>query len=464
MRLFLHKSGLLAIVLLTILSCKTNTAINLQSSQNSTSRKPSGNIFYVSPSGNDRNSGSQDSPWRTIQHAADVLNAGDVVYIREGTYDEKVSTTKDGSQNNYITFAGYENEKIVIQGDTKSTGNGFIIRNSYIKLENLKVTNFESGIWAEGNSGFIEINNCEIYDCSFGIGLQDVHDFIINKDLMHHNGSQDGVGFNFDATPTENGSCYNGKIMNCLSHTQLGRDNCDGFALGHERVHDIEFYDCEAYGVFDGFDVSGKNIKLERCLAHHCFGDGGFKLWQDDITLINCVSYSNSSNVQLDWGNRPVTGRLINCTLYNSEVYNIWSENKANKLEVYNCILSGGKNSGIYFEQPGIENYKGDYNIFGDIENRAITIAAMEDFSLSDIQNGAWIKKTGQDLYSKVEGNPSSLFVTPRHKDADLHLKAGSMAIDNGTNQNAPQDDFDGCKRSGGRIDIGAYEYGECRK
>ncbi|MEK7276292.1 MAG: hypothetical protein AAB427_02990, partial [Chloroflexota bacterium] len=37
---------------------------------------PSDSIFYVSLDGDDANPGTFDQPWRTIQHAADVLNPG----------------------------------------------------------------------------------------------------------------------------------------------------------------------------------------------------------------------------------------------------------------------------------------------------------------------------------------------------------------------------------------------------
>ncbi len=45
----------------------------------------------------------------------------------------------------------------------------------------------------------------------------------------------------------------------------------------------------------------------------------------------------------------------------------------------------------------------------------------------------------------------------------NLHLRAGALAINNGTNlPDAPVVDFDNCPRSVGQIDIGAYEYGAC--
>src|SRR5207249_1741295 len=46
----------------------------------------SGSTFYVSPTGSDANAGSQASPWKTIQKAANTMNAGSTVIVQAGTY------------------------------------------------------------------------------------------------------------------------------------------------------------------------------------------------------------------------------------------------------------------------------------------------------------------------------------------------------------------------------------------
>ncbi|MDY7075300.1 MAG: DUF1565 domain-containing protein, partial [Chloroflexota bacterium] len=57
------------------------------------------NCWYVSPSGDDANEGSLEDPFGTIQHAVDVMNGGDFVYLRGGTYQENVQIplTQDGT-------------------------------------------------------------------------------------------------------------------------------------------------------------------------------------------------------------------------------------------------------------------------------------------------------------------------------------------------------------------------------
>jgi hypothetical protein len=74
------------------------------------------NTYYVSTSGNDANAGSLASPWRNIQKAASVMQAGDKCFIRGGTYREKITPTNSGSAGSPITFEGYSSEEVIVSG------------------------------------------------------------------------------------------------------------------------------------------------------------------------------------------------------------------------------------------------------------------------------------------------------------------------------------------------------------
>lgn len=62
--------------------------------------------YYVAKTGNDGNPGTSISPWLTISHAASIANAGDLVIVKSGEYDEVVSFPNNGSVGNPITFSG----------------------------------------------------------------------------------------------------------------------------------------------------------------------------------------------------------------------------------------------------------------------------------------------------------------------------------------------------------------------
>ncbi|CAM4396310.1 T9SS type A sorting domain-containing protein [Zobellia roscoffensis] len=70
--------------------------------------------IYVAKNGDDTNPGTLDSPYLTISMAASVAVAGDVVFIREGTYQETLNPVNSGSPGQPIIFQSYPGEKVVI--------------------------------------------------------------------------------------------------------------------------------------------------------------------------------------------------------------------------------------------------------------------------------------------------------------------------------------------------------------
>ena len=78
--------------------------------------------YYVSPAGCDEADGSSTHPWRTIQRAADVAEAGDVVTIRAGVYREWVRPAHAGRAAAPIVYQAAEGEKVVVTGADPVTG------------------------------------------------------------------------------------------------------------------------------------------------------------------------------------------------------------------------------------------------------------------------------------------------------------------------------------------------------
>ena len=421
---------------------------------NTTALIAEGHIYYVATNGSDQNPGTLDEPWLTIQHAATNLAAGDTVLIREGTYHESVYIGQGGSEGNPITFSAYPNETTVIDGTgVTESQNGLIITQSYITLNGLEICNWEdNAVWVE-QAGYLKISDCEIHDVCYGIGFADgSHHFECNRVTVHHFDL-----YGFDVSPSGGADCHHGAFNDCIAHT--GRDrgqNVDGFALGHGTQHDFTINRCQAYDVFDGFDISARNTILNICAAYKCW-NGGYKLWQDEVKLMNCLAYKNAvSNVELDWDEEPGTITLQNCTLADSGDYNIWVENAADSLYMVNCVLASGENIGLAFEQMNVENYQGDYNLFHNDSERAIVIGYEDEFSLDQLNE--WQAYSGQDEHSLVTHSISELFADSAAQP-DYHLSGNSLAVDNGTSKDAPAEDYEGKPRPQGKgYDIGAYE------
>lgn len=72
--------------------------------------------YYVSLKGDDQNPGTREKPFRHIQKCADIMQPGDVCYVREGTYREIVRPKNSGQKRFPIYYVAYPGEKVTISG------------------------------------------------------------------------------------------------------------------------------------------------------------------------------------------------------------------------------------------------------------------------------------------------------------------------------------------------------------
>jgi parallel beta-helix repeat protein len=155
--------------------------------------------YYVATTGNDAHvcatAQTIATPKRTIKSGITCLKPGDKLYIRAGTYTERIDLQGPnitGTAGSYITIAGYPGEKPTIRysdgtgdyGVIKAWGNrGWLVFDNLILdgalsgnrtgwqirggnhdfiLRNLEIKNFRfNGIYVEANN--IQIVNCKIH-------------------------------------------------------------------------------------------------------------------------------------------------------------------------------------------------------------------------------------------------------------------------------------------------------------
>jgi alpha-N-arabinofuranosidase len=73
--------------------------------------------FHVSITGSDTNPGSRSAPLRTIQHAADLAHAGDVITVHAGVYRERINPPRGGeSEEKRIVYQAAPGEKVEVKG------------------------------------------------------------------------------------------------------------------------------------------------------------------------------------------------------------------------------------------------------------------------------------------------------------------------------------------------------------
>jgi hypothetical protein len=83
-----------------------------------TLREPAtgGRLWSVSPGGSDAAAGTEAAPLKTIHRAAQLAQAGDVVTIRAGTYDEAVSVAHSGTADKPVVFQAADRGTVVLTG------------------------------------------------------------------------------------------------------------------------------------------------------------------------------------------------------------------------------------------------------------------------------------------------------------------------------------------------------------
>lgn len=86
--------------------------------------KIEGKVYHVAQTAqaSDANSGTEKYPFKTLEKAAEVAQAGDTVIIHEGTYRETLTPQNDGTVYAPITFKAAEGENVTISALEKLSG------------------------------------------------------------------------------------------------------------------------------------------------------------------------------------------------------------------------------------------------------------------------------------------------------------------------------------------------------
>jgi len=414
--------------------------------------------YYVAPTGSDSNAGTLASPWRTIQKAANTLQAGDTVYIRGGTYQERVVINVSGTSGNYITFQNYASESVTVNGNKSlpsTRGSGLIEINSksYIKIIGLQVTNsFSYGI--KNNGQYITIQNCEVSYSNDGgiisesvannitvdgcdvhhnndIGLSAWHEAVtmsgVNtfevKNSQVHDNKEEGIVAKYDAT---NGSIHHNKSFN-NNGPNIYLDGPSNIKVYNNEVHATLGAKAGIGLSIEDIDANGQtsNISIYNNLIYDNAAGIWFWIQTADstklfsgITIVNNVIYNNNRNT---WGGVYLmsggSSNYSNVVIRN----NIFWEN----------TLSGGKS--IKGDTSVLSTFAIDHNLFKTGESS--DAFGTSSVTTSDVQ---WVNKANNDF----------------------HLQSGSPAIDSGSTTGAPTVDYDGTARpQKNGFDLGAYEY-----
>ena len=166
--------------------------------------------IYVAEDGNDNNDGSIDAPVKTIKAAVELAQAGDVIYIYDGTYDAQPSGSSTGVRlfrvAGDITIIGQSRDGVIINGATNgrtfSTGSASNAFTGHVKLVNLTVQNAKSGTSyaafdLSNNNGINELVNCTYKDSEGLMAIKSgaANTIITNCDFVNDKMTGNAAGY-----------------------------------------------------------------------------------------------------------------------------------------------------------------------------------------------------------------------------------------------------------------------------
>ena len=366
-----------------------------------------------------------------IQKAAEVVNAGDIVLVKQGTYPGFWIQNKHGRAENWIVFKPYPGHQVTLDSYTNNYATTWravqITGSSYIEINGFKMTDsnplydsqrFEDYSKGQSHNGikleeagdgtppsYIRIINNHIYRTGDnGILSSGHHNEFINNHLEEIGKNKQGYGMYIGGDD----QIIRGNII----HAAYGYGIHLYSATGPKRnlIENNILYRNGRSDFSKGWDWRG-------CKENGCsYGDGIIVWGGSDNIIRNNISYDN---------------RLAGITVYSQ-----------NSLVVNNTCYN---NKGSGGESPGI----------GVAENKN-----------SIVRNNISYQNSGGD-YNIGPGNTQdhNLFsMDPKFMDAangDFRLQAGSPAIDAGIAISGFATDRDGASRpQGSGWDIGAYEFG----
>ena len=474
-----------------------------------------GTIFYVSTTGSDSNPGTITAPWRTIQHAATSVQAGNTVYVRAGVYNESVNIAVSGSASGgAITFQSYPSQTAIVDGtglapSSSGTQGLFNIANqSYITIQGFEIRNYQTssasstpaGIWVSGAGSHITLLS------------NNIHNIVTTSE---QNGNAFGIAVygtgapaSLDTITIDGNQVYNLKTGNSESVNVDG--NVINFSITNNTVHDNDNIGIDAIG-FEGVapdptydyarngEISGNTVYNISAISNPGEGnqydadgiyvDGGAsivvernRIYQTDLGIEvasehsghaansvivrnNLVYFSNSVGISIG-GYASNVGGTNECTIVNNTLFHNDTKNTGSgEFQIqYYATNNAFKNNIVYATSQGlfINNFTNseptpadvDYNLYFSSVNSSVTTFIWNGTNYSGFT--AYQVATKLDSHSSYADPLFLNLTTP-----DLHIGATSPAVNTGTDLGAVVGmvDFEGNPRTkGSSIDIGAYE------
>jgi len=474
-------------------------------------------VYYVAIDGDDDNPGSAAQPWQTIQKAADAALPGSTVFVRGGVYQEQVSINVSGSAAaGPIIFCNAEGEAPVLDGSglgvPEQPGGMFLVADqSHITIQGFEIRNYRTavpeavpvGIHVTGSSHHIQIKNNRIHAIettapvdadgsgadAHGIAVYGTkapasvsHIEIVGNELYDLKlGSSEALVVNGNVEHfTVSGNTIHDVDnigIDIIGFEGTAPDDDydqarDGLVRGN-TVYNVSSYGNPAYG--DEYSAGGiyvdggADVVIEQNTV--CDADIGIELasehWGRSTSRItvrnNVLCHNRVTGISLG-GYDELRGSTRECVVVNNTLYgnDTLQDGSGEICLAYDTRDNVIKNNILYANEQSLLIGNSFAKNSGNVVDYNLYFASAG----SDESEWQWQNRTlqGFDRYRQATGNDAhSLFADPLFvslAQPDLHLQAGSPAVDAGENvPEAGSQDMDNDSRvQGSGVDMGADE------
>jgi hypothetical protein len=303
--------------------------------------------FYVSNYGHDSYDGTNERPWKTLQHASDLVEPGDTINVEKGNYSPfKIS--RSGTKNLPISFVG---DNAVIDAFQGNTRDGIEIKQAkHITIRGFEVHHANrAGISAITCSDITIEWNRLIKNNYWGIFTGFCSNLTIRHNLTAESKKQHGI---YVSNTSENV-----KVHDNISHS----NNAAGIQLNGDKS-------------MGGIGLI-TNANIYNNLIYHNGKAGGSALNFDGVQnskIYNNILYDNYATgialFQGDGGDGSKYNELIHNTIVmpkDGRWCVLFKKNSSHNLFKNNvCVSRHNYRGAITIDQSSLIGFKSDYNAY----------------------------------------------------------------------------------------------------
>lgn len=347
-----------------------------------------------------------------VSYTTTILNPGDVVYIRNGTYGTTdlanvnsqfavLAITQSGADGNPITFKNYPGESPLIQFNN---WHGIYLQAAYIVIEGIRVrgnasvinltdaTNQPSGCNDPSGSPMarfngngisfdpngatlchhITIRNCEVYECAgLGVGGTKPDYITIENNKVYGNAwysryGTSGISLLHLTDYDANTTTYRNIIRNNIVYDNEMKvpwysGSCRGFTDGNGIIID-DANNGQAGG--SGIRYTGKTL-IENNVVYNNGGRGIHVFVTDNVTVVNNTVYQNNKTSAINDGEITVMSTAASQSSGNRVFNNILFARTGKRLSSVNNQTSFSEDYNIMFNSGGM-GYFNTHDIYAD--------------------------------------------------------------------------------------------------